>query len=84
MVERLTRGEGYSPSESGKERQRPIDSTGCPYADNELIPTLRATRGSSIRNDHATSRYRMTRTSASTTKDANEKQWIRSLPHQAG
>ncbi|WFU40780.1 DUF2220 family protein [Bradyrhizobium sp. CB82] len=44
MVERLARGEGHSPSESGKERQRPIDSTGCIYADNELIPTLRATQ----------------------------------------
>jgi hypothetical protein len=42
MVERLKIGEGHSPSESGKERQRPIDSTGCPYADRVLIPALKA------------------------------------------
>jgi hypothetical protein len=41
MVERLRSGEGHSPSESGKERQRPIDSTGCPYADQVLIPALK-------------------------------------------
>jgi hypothetical protein len=42
MVERLRKGEGHSPSESGKEGQRSIDLTGCPYADEVLIPTLKA------------------------------------------
>ncbi|MEH2528436.1 MULTISPECIES: Wadjet anti-phage system protein JetD domain-containing protein [unclassified Bradyrhizobium] len=42
MVERLRSGEGHSPLESGKEGQRPIDLTGCPYADEVLIPTLKA------------------------------------------
>jgi hypothetical protein len=41
MVESLRSGEGHSPSESGKERQRPVDWTGYPYADEALIPPLR-------------------------------------------
>lgn len=43
MLERLERGDGHSPVESGKERQRPIERTGCPYADGVLIPALRST-----------------------------------------
>jgi hypothetical protein len=42
MVERLRNGEGHSPFESGKEGQRPIDLTGCPYADEVLVPILKA------------------------------------------
>jgi hypothetical protein len=42
MVERLRNGEGHSPSETGEERQRPNDWAGCPYADEVLIPTLKA------------------------------------------
>ncbi len=43
MLERLGRGDGHSPAESGKERQRPIERTGCAYADGTLIPALRST-----------------------------------------
>jgi len=37
-------GEGHSPEHSGKERQRPIDFTGCFYADEILIPALKVTQ----------------------------------------
>ena len=43
MLARLERGDGHSPAESGKERQRPIEYTGCLYADGILIPALRST-----------------------------------------
>lgn len=43
MLARLERGDGHLPAESGKERQRPIERTGCPYADSVLIPALRST-----------------------------------------
>jgi hypothetical protein len=43
MLERLSRGDGHSPIESGKERQRPVERTGCSYADDVLIPALGAT-----------------------------------------
>jgi hypothetical protein len=42
MLVRLVNNDGHSPAESGKERQRPIDRTGCTYADETLIPALRA------------------------------------------
>jgi hypothetical protein len=41
MLSRLKAGDGHSPAESGKERQRVVDGTGCAYADNELLPALR-------------------------------------------
>jgi len=41
MLARLTGGDGHSPGESGKERQRVIETTGCAYADEQLIPALR-------------------------------------------
>ncbi len=41
MLARLVSKDGHSPAESGKERQRPIDRTGCAYADETLIPALR-------------------------------------------
>jgi hypothetical protein len=43
MLARLKNGDGHSPAESGKERQRVIEATGCVYADDHLIPALRAT-----------------------------------------
>lgn len=43
MLARLKAGDGHSPGESGKERQRAIEATGCTYADEELLPALRAT-----------------------------------------
>lgn len=43
MLERLRAGDGHSPTESGKERQRAIERTGCAYADEELLRALRAT-----------------------------------------
>jgi hypothetical protein len=42
MLTRLVSKDGHSPAESGKERQRPVDRTGCTYADETLIPALRA------------------------------------------
>jgi hypothetical protein len=42
MIARLKSGDGHSPVESGKERQRLIEETGCAYADSELIPALKA------------------------------------------
>lgn len=43
MLARLSRGDGHSPAESGKERQQPIKRTGCAYADDVLIPALLST-----------------------------------------
>jgi len=40
MLKRLIDGDGHSPAEAGKERQRPVAATGCPYADQVLIPAL--------------------------------------------
>jgi hypothetical protein len=44
MIARLKSGDGHSPAESGKERQRLIETTGCPYADSELLPALKASQ----------------------------------------
>ncbi len=43
MLARLARGDGHSPAESGKERQRPLEQTGCRYADETLIPAINST-----------------------------------------
>lgn len=40
MMQLLISGHGHSPAEAGKEYQRIATNTGCPFADNELIPTL--------------------------------------------
>jgi hypothetical protein len=40
MLAQLDAGHGHTPLESGKEGQRTIASTGCPYADAELIPAI--------------------------------------------
>ena len=42
MLVRLKNGEGHSAVESGKERQRVIDATGYAYADQLLLPALKA------------------------------------------
>jgi hypothetical protein len=42
MLARLRRHDGHSPLESGKERQRAVERTGCPYADDTLIPALKS------------------------------------------
>jgi hypothetical protein len=44
MLARLVRHDGHSPGESGKDRQRPIERTGCSYADQVLIPSLKSSR----------------------------------------
>jgi hypothetical protein len=41
MLARLISGDGHSPAESGKERQRIVEQTGCAYADEHLIPALK-------------------------------------------
>jgi len=43
LLERLWRGDGHRPEQADKTRQKPIASTGCGYADRELVPALRAT-----------------------------------------
>lgn len=43
MLDRLLRGDGHSPAESGKEGQRAISLTGCVFADEVLIPALKTT-----------------------------------------
>ncbi len=42
MLIRLMKGDGHLPIEGGKERQRPIDRTGCSYADETLLPALKS------------------------------------------
>lgn len=42
MLTRLIDGDGHSPAESGKERQRPVYQTGCSYADDILITALKS------------------------------------------
>jgi hypothetical protein len=40
MLARLENGEGHAPEEARKTGQKPVASTGCPYADGILIPAL--------------------------------------------
>ncbi|WP_346839769.1 Wadjet anti-phage system protein JetD domain-containing protein [Microbulbifer sp. SAOS-129_SWC] len=41
LLERLRRGGGHRPEQAGKARQKYIASTGCAFADGELLPALR-------------------------------------------
>lgn len=41
MLERLRNNEGHAPDEAGKAKQGVIDSTGCHYADTQLLPALK-------------------------------------------
>ncbi|WP_133492019.1 Wadjet anti-phage system protein JetD domain-containing protein [Alcanivorax sp. 24] len=41
MLLALTRGEGHSAEQAGKDRQNDPGHTGCPYADRQLLPALR-------------------------------------------
>ncbi|MGV3591871.1 MAG: Wadjet anti-phage system protein JetD domain-containing protein [Gammaproteobacteria bacterium] len=43
LLERLLDGAGHSPAAAGKEGQNDPGYTGCAYADNTLLPALRAT-----------------------------------------
>ncbi len=43
LATRLAQGDGHSPTQAGKEGQQDPGRTGCPYADNELLPLLRRT-----------------------------------------
>lgn len=40
MLARLERGEGHKPEAAGKEGQLQIQSTGCEFADTQLLPAL--------------------------------------------
>jgi hypothetical protein len=40
MLVRLNTGEGHAAEEAKKTGQKPIQSTGCRYADSVLIPAL--------------------------------------------
>lgn len=41
MLANLQEGQGHSPEAADKRGQRPIGSTGCAYADDQLLPELR-------------------------------------------
>lgn len=41
MLDHLLAGGGHSPSQAGKEQQRDPGTTGCTYADAQLLPALR-------------------------------------------
>ncbi|WP_338820610.1 Wadjet anti-phage system protein JetD domain-containing protein [Acidovorax temperans] len=43
MLHQLLAGQGHTPHEADKQGQLPVSSTGCPYADAQLIPALRST-----------------------------------------
>lgn len=43
MLKRLLEGDGHSPAEAGKEKQRPVARSGSAYADEVLIPAIEAT-----------------------------------------
>lgn len=40
MLEALKGGEGHEPKAAGKENQSPLNTTGCAFADSELLPTI--------------------------------------------
>ncbi|WP_211371058.1 DUF2220 family protein [Dechloromonas hortensis] len=42
MLERLHNGEGHAPDEAGKGKQTSIESTGCSYADEQLLAGIRS------------------------------------------
>ncbi len=44
MLHHLRNGQGHAPCEADKQGQVPVASTGCPYADEKLLPALRSTR----------------------------------------
>lgn len=43
MLDHLRNGQGHAPYEADKQGQVPVISTGCPYADEQLLPALRST-----------------------------------------
>lgn len=43
LLERLHSGWGHTHHSSGKSQQRDPDTTGCPYADAQLLPAMRET-----------------------------------------
>lgn len=43
MLTTLLEGGGHPPVAADKAGQRPLDATGCPFADGELLPALKAT-----------------------------------------
>ena len=43
MLDALVEGSGHSPEAADKRGQKPLDSTGCGYADTHLLPALRKT-----------------------------------------
>lgn len=43
LLERLRSGSGHGHHSSGKAQQRDPDTTGCPYADEQLLPAMRET-----------------------------------------
>lgn len=40
MLHHLQNGQGHAPYEADKQGQNPVSSTGCPYADEQLVPAL--------------------------------------------
>lgn len=43
MLRHLRNGQGHAPYEADKQGQVYVTSTGCPYADEQLLPALRST-----------------------------------------
>ena len=43
LLQSLREVQGHAPLESDKQGPAPLNTTGCPYADNVLIPELRVT-----------------------------------------
>lgn len=41
MLAALQAGDGHSPEAADKRGQRPLEEVGCPYADSQLLPTLK-------------------------------------------
>jgi hypothetical protein len=44
MLQALQSGQGHAPLEADKQGQAPTHETGCPYADNQLVPALANTK----------------------------------------
>lgn len=42
MAATLAEGKGHAPEAADKQGQKPISTTGCPYADGQLVPALQA------------------------------------------
>lgn len=42
MLDQLATGLGHTPEEARKDGQHPIETTGCQYADESILPAIRS------------------------------------------